>query len=98
MPSRTTKSLFAAAIAAIGASAADARILTYTNLTCRYSARLVNYDTVRSVTITNVGGGTVPSRACCRVSRGTNKQTVRLNRTLAPNQQATAPVGFNWPS
>ena len=88
----------AAAMAFIGASAAEARMLTYGNLTCQYSLKLTNRETARTVTITNVGVGTVVSNATYTVSRGASQFKLKLNRTLAPKDQGSAYVGFNWPN
>ena len=88
------KILAAAGIAGLAASSADASVLTYSSLRCEYSAKLVNYDTVRSIRITNTGTGTVPSRATYRIWQATPyvKFNLSLNRSLAPGQQANAAI------
>jgi hypothetical protein len=96
---RTTflKILVTAATAGLAASTANASVMTYTSLKCEYSARLVNYDTVRSIRLTNTGTGTVPARATYRIIQATPylKFNLKLNQALAPKQQVTSPVGYN---
>src|SRR4030095_214684 len=91
------KILVIAGIAGLAASGAGASVLTYTNLSCEYSARLVNYDTVRSIRITNTGTGTVPSNAKYRITQAPPplQFNLRLNQSLAPKQQATTTIGQN---
>jgi hypothetical protein len=88
-----------AAIAAFGASAAEARIETYSNLTCRFMVgKFNNYDPgYNSVRITNTGNLTVPKRAGFTVSLAGKSQNVRLYRPLAPKEQATPTVGLSGP-
>jgi hypothetical protein len=85
-------------IAFVGASAAQARMLTYRNLTCEYALKLTDRETARTITITNVGAGTVVSNATYSVSRGASQYKFKLNRTLGPREQGSTYVGFNWPS
>jgi hypothetical protein len=100
---RTGSRAFLIAVAVSVASGAEA--VTYRSLTCEYVAHLVQYDTVRSIRLTNTGATTVPLRATYTVSRPTfiqGKQVptyrLHLGRSLAPKQQGAATVHFDWPS
>ena len=64
-PKTSRNCALAAAIAVFSASAAEASIETYSNLTCRFMVgQFANYDPgYNSVRITNTGNVTVPKRA-----------------------------------
>ena len=90
----------AAAIAVFSASAAEASIETYSNLTCRFMVgQFANYDPgYNSVRITNTGNVTVPKRAGYKVTLGANSQMVKVYQALAPKQQVTVVVGLSGPN
>jgi len=94
------KCVIASAIAALGTSAAEASITTYSNLNCRFMVgQFANYDPgFNSVRITNVGNVTVPKRSGYTVTLGANSQKLKLYQALAPSQQVTAVVGLHGPN
>jgi hypothetical protein len=86
------KILATAAIAGFASSSANAVVLTYTNLTCRYHGFNQSGDAVYDVIITNVGRGTVPGHATYTVTYFHPNKTfkVKLRQGLKPKQHGTA--------
>jgi hypothetical protein len=85
------KILATAALAAFASSSANAVVLTYKNLSCGYSSSNANIDPVFNVTITNVGKGSVPSKATYTIAYVNPDKTFtkKLSLWLKPKQSAT---------
>jgi hypothetical protein len=89
------KTLAIAAPLIWGSSAANAYIVIYSDLTCKYAApQILNHGPVPTVTIRNIGPKFIPAKTQYTVKFIKTGATIhlKLDRPLAPKQSATAPV------